>query len=452
VLSPGQILERLGTRLDLLRGGRDAEARQATLRATIEWSHDLLNEDERVLFARLAVFRGGCTLEAAESVADAGIDVVQSLVDKSLLRSRDDRFWMLETIRGFAVERLERSEEADVLRRRHARYFLALAEEADPHLRGDPEAWLIRLEREHDNLRAALDRLEASGETELVLQLAGSLQRFWYLHGHLAEGRRRLDAALAADQRPTRARAKALSGSSLLALDGGDLAAMKRRSQEALSLHGELGDAWGAAVAGFQLAHATTHGGDPEAGLRLFEESVRRFRELGDEHYTLVATHGLAFTHYALGDLERSRELHEEELSLAQRTSNRRIEARALAQLGVIAVDQGRIQEAMSILDQAYRIDREVGEIVQATLDLCRFAHALAASGRAADAARVLSRAEASRKEIGATFLPWAMAMNERTSKVVRAHIGDDGFGVAWEDGRAMTMDDAAALALARSE
>src|SRR5437867_1803587 len=172
VLSPKQILERLSQRLDVLKGGRDADPRQQTLRATIAWSHDLLDAGEQQLFARLAVFAGGCTLEAAGEVLQAQLDTLQSLVDKSLVRHTAERFWMLETIREYAAEQLEDSGEVDERRRRHAEWFLALAEDAYPHLRGSPTEWLNRLEREHDNLRAALDRLEASGETQLALQLA----------------------------------------------------------------------------------------------------------------------------------------------------------------------------------------------------------------------------------------------------------------------------------------
>jgi predicted ATPase/class 3 adenylate cyclase len=448
VLSPAQILERLSKRLDLLKGGRDAEARQRTLRATIEWSHGLLTPEEQSLFARFAVFRGGCTLETAEAVAEADLDNLQSIVDKSLVRHREDRFWMLETIREYAAERLGASGETDELRRRHSDHFLALAEEAEPHLRGDPEEWLDRLEREHDNFRAAFDRFAASGLTELTLRLAGALQRFWYLRGHLVEGRRRLEAALAADERPTLARARALIGLSLMAVDSGDLFTMKRLSEEALALHLELGEAWGAAVSRFQLAHATTHGGDPQAGRNLFEDSVLRFSELGDEHYTLLATHGLAFTHYALGDLEQSRGLHESNLRLAREASNKRMEARSLAQLGVIAVDQDRIQDAFSSLERAYRIDREVGEAIETVLDLCRFAYALVGSGRGRDAVRVLSRAEARREELGATFLPWAVKMNERTLEAAHAQLEKAAFRDAWEEGRALTADEAVALAL----
>jgi predicted ATPase/class 3 adenylate cyclase len=195
VLSPQQILERLSQRLDLLKGGRDAEARQQTLRATIQWSYELLDDDEQRLFGQLSVFRGGCTLEAAEHVAKAELDILQSLVHQSLLRHTDARFWMLETISEYAAERLEESGEAEVPRRRHAEYFLELAEEAEPHLFGREESreWLDRLGREHDNLRAAVDHLQAFGDTELALRLVGAVWPFWRDRAHFAEGRRRLD-------------------------------------------------------------------------------------------------------------------------------------------------------------------------------------------------------------------------------------------------------------------
>ncbi len=180
VLSPAQILERLGERLDLLRGGRDAQARQQTLRATIAWSYDLLSTEEHQLFAQLGVFAGGWTLEAAEKIARAELDILQSLVDKSLVRHTDERFTMLETIREYAAERLDESREADNLRRRHAEYFLALAEEAEPSLLGpSPREWIDRLELEFDNLRAAIDWFEASGESQLVLRLGGALWGLW---------------------------------------------------------------------------------------------------------------------------------------------------------------------------------------------------------------------------------------------------------------------------------
>ncbi|MGH2794565.1 MAG: ATP-binding protein, partial [Actinomycetota bacterium] len=175
-LSPTQILARLSERLDLLKGGRDAEARQRTLRATIEWSHELLSPQEQLLFARLAVFGGGCSLDAAAAVAGADLDALQSLVEKSLMRHTDERFWMLETIRTYAVDRLEQTGEAEQIRHRHAEYYLAIAEQDAPYLTGTtPKWWLDRQENEHDNLRAAYDWLESTGRTQAVLRLAGAL-------------------------------------------------------------------------------------------------------------------------------------------------------------------------------------------------------------------------------------------------------------------------------------
>jgi predicted ATPase/class 3 adenylate cyclase len=319
VLSPAQILERLTGRLDLLKGGRDSDPRQQTLRATIGWSYDLLSPEERQPFARLAVFRGGCTLEAAEEVAGADLDVLQSLVDKSLLRHTHERFWMLETIREYAAARLEESDEAEEVRRRHAECFLALAEEAEPFLRrcwsGE---WLDRLEREHDNLRAALERLMASGERELALRLAGAVWWFWDGRGHLAEGRRRLENALQADERPTAARARALNGAAALAVDGGDPPTARLLAEEGLALQRALGDDWGAAYSVYLLAHAALSEADWPTAQRLFEESLRLFGELGDEHYTLDSTYKLAWTYEGLGDRERARAVHGKNLLQAR--------------------------------------------------------------------------------------------------------------------------------------
>jgi predicted ATPase/class 3 adenylate cyclase len=448
-LSGPQILDRLEQRLPLLTGGpRDAPERQRTLRATIEWSYELLTANEQRLFAALSVFRRGCTFDSAQRIADAGLDTLESLVDKSLLRHLDGRFWMLETIREYAAERLDESGTLAELRGRHAEHFLALAEEAEPHLSRTPREWLDRLEREHDNLRAALDRLGAAAETQLALRLAGALGRFWYQRGHLAEGRRRLGAALIADERPTAARAKALNGLALVALDSGDMTVMRLHAEEALALHLQLGDQRGAAFSRFQLGHATMHAGDLSAARHLFEQSARRFRELGDEHYRLLAVHGLAVAHYLLGELERARALHEQNLHQARALSNERMEARSLGQLGLIAADQKRATDASSMLKEAYRIDRELGEAVEIALDLCRLARALAFARKARTAVQLLARAEALRKEIGATFLPWALDLNAGTLKAVRTELDEAAFDEAWQQGATLSVDDAVALAV----
>ena len=211
-LSPAQILERLSQRLDLFKGGRDADPRQQTLRATIEWSYELLSPEEQVRFARLAVFRGGCTLEAAEEVCGADLDTLQSLVEKSLLRFTNERYWMLETIREYASERLEDSGEAEELRRQRGDYFLAFAEEAF-EVTGSRRPWWDRLEADHDNLRTVLDWLESVGRTQEALQLAGALYRFWSTRGYLLEGGVRLERLLARERpgpRPACGRSLAL--------------------------------------------------------------------------------------------------------------------------------------------------------------------------------------------------------------------------------------------------
>ena len=448
VLSPPQLLERLSQRLDLLKGGRGVDPRQQTLRATIEWSHDLLNQDERRLFARLAVFRGGCTLETAEEICDADLDTLQSLVDKSLVRVREgDRFWMLETIREYAAEQLEGSAEAREFERRHADFFLALAEEADPHLRGDPKAWLDRLDPEHDNFRAALDRLGEAAETELVLRLTGSLQRFWYMRGHHAEGRSRLETALAADERASAARAGALIGAAMMALEAGDNATARLRAGEALAINRAAGDAWGVAVSMFLLAQTLREEGDLATARDMYEECAGRFEELGDEHYVLPATFHVAWMSGDLGDHARERALHEESLPRARATSNKRMESVILHNLARFARLEGRFHDAVAISNDAYRIVRDLGEPVEIADSISRFASTLAFAGKANAAVRLLSCSEALREELGVRR-SWVIKRNEETLAIVQSELDEALFAEAWEQGRTLTADEAVTLAL----
>ncbi len=447
VLSPQQILERLAGRLDLLKGGRDADPRQQTLRATIAWSYDLLDEAEQRLFARLAVFAGGCTLEAAEHVTGADLDTLQSLVDKSLLRHTDDRFWMLETIREFALDRLEESGEADELRRRHAAHFLALAEEAEPHLvGGSPRVWLDRLEREHDNLRAALDHLESLGESQRVLRLAGAVSEFWDVRGHTAEGRRRLEGALAADEQPTLARAKALNGASLMAGKSGDVAAARTRAEQALALHRTLEDTWGTANSLWLLGYAHLEEGHPAGAQQLISESVRLFHELGHQHITLFATRTLAWTYAELGDLEQARAMHEENLTRARALQNKHAQAATLSSLASIALEQGRVEKSISLRKENLCISRDLDPLDTGE-SLCGAARALAFVGRGETAARLLACYEALCEEIGIN-VPWVARMNEETLVAIRTQLDEAAVAQAWEQGRALTADAAVALAL----
>ncbi len=451
-LSSAQMLVRLQQGLALLtKGARDLPERQRTLRATIDWSYGLLTPNEQRLFARLAVLRGGCTLEAADEVAGVDLDPLESLVDKSLLRHRDDRFWMLETIREYATERLEQSGEATKLRRRHADFFLALAEQAEPHLRGSPGHWLDRLEREHDNLRAAIDRLEASGESEQVLRLTGSLSRFWYLRGYPLEGRRRLESALRGDEHPTPARAKALNGASIMAGNAGDAATARLRAEEALALHHMLGHEWGTAESGFLLAYAVAQQGDLARARQLFEESARAFRKLGDEHFTLLASRNLAWLCDELGEHDRARALHEDNLRRARELPNERVEASTLAALATYALDEGRFQEALSTLKQSLRIWRELENPLETAVTLARFAATLAGAGQPRTAAHLLCRSEALHEEIGFAVEPWIARINEKTLATIRTQLDEAAVAEACEQGRALAVHEAIALALESS-
>ncbi len=444
VLTPEQILERLSQRLDLLKGGRDMDPRQQTLRATTEWSYDLLAVEEKTIFAHLAVFRGSSTLDAIEEVTGANLDTLQSLVDKSLLRHTESRFSMLETIREYASERLQASGDADGIASRHARHFLALAEAASPHLRGDPKEWLDLLDRDIDNLRTALDRFEALGETQFALQLAGALVRFWYMRGYIAEGRHRLEEALRTDQRPTAARARALNGAAVLAVNG---ATVRLQAEAGLALHRQLGDAWGATYSLYLLAIAATEDRDWSRAQPLFEESLDGFRQLGDAHYVLLATDALAWTHQELGDVERARALHEEVLRLARAQSNKLVVALQLGQLARLALHEEKVEEALAMLSEALRLYRDLGMPNGTVEILLGFAEAHRLAGRAELATRLLARSDALQREIGGGPAWWAVEQ-EKTLAAIRGQLAERALTEAWEQGRALTLDEAVALAL----
>jgi len=412
VLPPAALLERLDHRLLLLQGGaRDAPERQRTLRATIDWSYDLLEPAEQLLFVRLAVFAGGCTIPAAQSVCGGDLDVVDrlaALADSGLIRlegtDEEPRFTMLETIHEYASERFETSAEAEELRRCHAEYYLALAEEAEPNLVGTERhtEWLDRLECEHDNFRQAFDRLEASGETERVMRLSAALWRFWDRRGYLVEGRRRLEGALRADERPTAARAKALSGAADMALTSGDVAMGRRWAEEALELNRARGDAWGTAFSMLMVAYAIGQEGDWPRAQELYDESAGRFRACGDEHYAQRATRSLAWAYYEGGELERAREQGEANLRQARATHDEYLQGIALSQLADYAVDEGRLEDATSMLKESYRILCDLDDLLMIAAAVARYAGILARAGKPATAARVLSSSTVLMEKIGA--------------------------------------------------
>jgi predicted ATPase len=454
VLTPAQILERLSQRLDLLKGGRDADPRQRTLRSTIEWSHDLLDPDEQRLFARLAVFSGGCTLESAEQVTDADLDTLQSRVEKSLVRRTDDRFWMYETIREFALERLEASDDSRDISERHAEHFLAMTEEAEPHLRQEDDEWLDRLEAEQDNVRASLEHFEAIGDPELELRLCAAFWRVWSLRGPLKEGRRRLERALDGDQRPTIARADALTGAFDLAGDDGDYAASRELGEEALALHRELGNEWGVAYVQMGLGLLLSLEDQPAEARPLLEESVRGFRELGDDHWEMQTSRRLAWAYESLGDVPRAREIHEENLRRARAMGDSFTEAKSLAVLAQDHLEEGNVEPATTLLaevNELIRGRRGISYQYEALTLVCRFARALALKGEAVATLRLLSCADAGFEELEigeGNAEGWVVRMNNETREMVVSSIDDEEAVAASEDGRKLTIDQAVTRAL----
>ena len=319
---PSAILDRLQSRLQLLTGGAlDLPERQQTLRKTIDWSHDLLNEAERKLFRRLSVFVGGCTLEAAEAVCntsrDLGIDLFEglsSLVDKNLVQRVDraeaePRFAMLETIREYALERLIDSGEQSAARRAHAAYCLVLAEEGNPELSSaDRARWLTQCDVEIDNFRFALDWLFQTRDLDWGLRLCVALFRFWDMREHLTEGRARLETVLrlaGAEHAKERARVSLFLGA--LATTQGDYPAAEHALEQSLSLYEDLGDESGIAASLNALGVSARDRGDYVSAQSNFERSLACWRMLSDRLAIARCLHNLANVVKVRGDYPRAR-------------------------------------------------------------------------------------------------------------------------------------------------
>jgi predicted ATPase len=349
VLSPAQILERLSQRLDLLKGGRDKDPRQQTLRATIQWSYDLLSEEEQELFACLAVFEGGCTLEAAEEVCAADLDVLQSLVDKSLVRHSGERFWMLETIRELAAELRRSSGREAELDQLHQSFFMNLAREAEVGERGPDQAvWWRRLEDEVDNMRAALDRARARGEHLQELELAALLKRFWHVRSRLHEGRRRIEEALAAAGGADGAlRARALAAlSMLICRTSGDMGAAAELTEDALQFYSEIGDEAGVARMTLDLGATADLGGDRPRARTLYEQARKLARKVGDRRYEYFGAHNLANLAFQGAEYPLAVDLGTEAVETARATGDPGNVQSATLLLAYILAGAGRALEA----------------------------------------------------------------------------------------------------------
>jgi non-specific serine/threonine protein kinase len=360
---------------------------------------------------------------------------------------------MLETIREFATERLTESGEAEGLRRRHAEHFLAFVEEVEPRaLLGSPheKELLDRIARERDNLRATLDQLEAEGDGELVLRVAGAMWPLWAFRGPIGEGQRRLEHALAFGGGTAAARANALTG----LLSTGELTgeALRARAEEELVLYRELGDAWGAAHAVFMLGFAAAEQENDEIARQRWEEALGGFQGVGDEHFATVTRDCLAWVYAELGDRRRAIALNEDNLRRARESSNRRVEAFALDRMAMVTLDEGRVDEAVALLRESMALYRDLEIPSEAAECLCYVAATEAAAGQPERAASFLSTALSRFDELGATVPFWVARRNERTLAAVRGQLGDSAFAAAWEEGTRMSLDDAIELALAEAE
>ena len=377
MLSPQVLLARLSRRLAILTGGaRDVPTRQQTLRNTIEWSYQLLSSEEQRLFRWLSVFANGCTLQASEAVCAGSGQVLEgtaSLIDKSLLRrveqtedeNEEPRFQMLETIREYGLEVLTTNGEGEIARQAHANYFLALVEEAEPALKGPLlVTWLDRLEREHDNLRAALQWAVEIGKTEMALRFGIALERFWVVRGYRNEGLAFLERALGESAGvATDVRAKALLAAARLAFIQSNYDVGEALAQESLMLFRELGDRRGIALSLDRLGMAAWRRGDFPAARVLLEEDLPLFKEVDDKDRVAWSLFTLGLLNNKQGEYSRANTLFEEGLALFRALGNKRGIAASLTQLaGTLFVSQGDQTLIYPLLKEGLLLDQEVGD------------------------------------------------------------------------------------------
>jgi predicted ATPase/class 3 adenylate cyclase/Flp pilus assembly protein TadD len=506
ILPPQALLRRLGNRLQLLKGGpRNLPNRQQTLRKTIDWSYDLLTEEEKTLLGRLSVFTGGSTLEAIEEICDPeggleALERVESLLEKSLLRREDGtgeelRFAMLETVQEYAREKLEESGEARQIERRHAEYFLQLAEEAERELKGsDQLEWLQSLEAEHDNMRVALSWALGQEKGELGLRLAGALWRFWWMRGYDSEGRRWLEEALKAGGRGSiESRAMALAGVGRLARDQGDLDRAEEASQEGLELLVEeatqrseaklhlllslghvaleredysratelfeegltlsrkMGSGWGLARFVMSLATVIHEQGDLEQARELYEESIDLYRERGDKLGLARCLNNLGLVVYSLGDLGRAAKLTEESVSLLEALGAGADTAVGLCNLGWMALLRSDLGRAGDFFEESLVLAWDTGTkpILLTTLE--GYSCVAGARGEARRAARLWGAAQSLETEGIPRDTDWLEEADERIS-AARSDLGEQAWEEALAKGRAMRLEEAVSYALEEYE
>ncbi len=511
-LSVRQIADRLDDRFHLLTGGsRIAPPRHQTLEATLDWSHTLLPEVERMVLHRLSVFAGGWTLEAAEAVCasdnvPAGdvLEALAHLADKSLVvvdqRGHDDesRYRLLETIRQYALKKLVESGEDVDTKNRHLSYFIQWAEAAEPHLTSREQLpWLNRYEAEHDNLRAALEWcLADEAKSQAGLRLAAACGRFWRMHGYASEGRARFAVALARPgaQAHTLARARALALCANLAYLQSDFPDMRPIAEEALLIGrglGEKGKPWVAFTLDL-LGELATEEGDYASAPALFQASLDIYRELGNTRGISDILMQFGWMAMRSGDYPQAIRHLEEFRALAQTSGDKSNLAFALSGLGEAAVRQGQYERAVVLLEQGLALNRErkdkwgtgtilgslgwvalrqrdfermrvhLGESLTVRIDvgdrggiawcLEKLAEAASLQGQFQQAAQLFGAAAALRAPIKSVIDPADQPDHEQSLAVLRARLGEESFVAAWAEGSAMTVEQAVAVALSEPD
>jgi predicted ATPase/class 3 adenylate cyclase len=401
LLSPEQILQRLSDRLKLLTGGaRDMPLRHQTLRAALEWSYDLLTSTEQALFAKIAVFSGGFTLDAAEEVCGADLDVLASLVDKSLIKAGGERFDLLETVREYALERLEAREDGETVRAAHAAYFEALVERS--YARRIDAEWEVSawLEQEMGNLRAALDYIE-SVDVDRALAMAARLGWFWHVHSHLAEGRARLDRLLTRSTADGVRRAQALAAVGEIAVWQGDFATAGEALTAAAATFKERGLEQARALALYELGWGQFTAGLDEEARRTMDESLRTQRTIGDELLINRAQLGLLQMLVALGEVDEVERLAPESLSAARRMGDLRGEHFAYHFLADSALIRGDAETAQGRYRDALRAAIPLGDRIEIVFEVQGVAMSLAGRGSPEIAVRLAAAADAELATLG---------------------------------------------------
>jgi len=500
LLSPQAILVRLGSRLELLKAapGAGVPERHRTLRAATEWSYDLLTAEEQALFTSLGVFVGGFTLDGAEAVAgELGLDVVdgvESLLSNSLLRTEpmagaEPRFGMLGTIREYALERLaERGDEAEV-RRRHAGFYLEVAEAAHHALLGPHQLrWLERLDAEVADIRAALTWAAESGEAEVGLRIGAALWRFWQLRGSAAEGREHLERLLAQRSGSKMARAHAQARIASLAIMQGDYEAVRRFGEASLLVYRRVGDDQEVAImlgvlclsflatgdvdrahelaeeglevarrtgdlsieasAAMHAGYALAHRGEFDEAERLLEGSVRAARQRGNVRSVANWTRGLGGIALTRGDYPKARLLLEESLDIHRTLGDAWGISHSLSRLALVSLEVHDNDASRRLAAESLAIEREVGDRPGQLFNFEVLAGLAAAEGRPERAVRLYACASVLREGVGSRAVEPGWPDHEHNVHHLRSVLGAEAFAEAWAEGRAMTLDESLDYAL----